>query len=69
MTLTEVAPTQGSVTAIEMSLELDRLLSSIADQLKGAGVERPDAELSEMADRILTDAVRVALLWVGERSG
>lgn len=69
MTVTELAPTHGPVTASGMSLELDRLRSSIADQLKRAGVERPDAELSEMADLILTDAVRLTLLWVGERSG
>ncbi|MHB1312918.1 MAG: hypothetical protein ACYC3L_12955 [Gemmatimonadaceae bacterium] len=51
----------------EMRHELDRLQQSIAIQLRRAGIELPDTELSGVADAILTDAVRVALLWLEER--
>ena len=59
-------PTSAEPT--EMSRELDRLQAKIARGLERAGVVVPSAQLAEIAGEILDDAVRVALLWLGDRT-
>ena len=47
-----------------MAAELDGLRASIERRLRAAGVRLPPGELAALADDVLADALRIALLWV-----
>ena len=59
-----LAPSVLRADRAEMNEELERLQATIAEQLRLAGVRLPDAVLADIADATLTDAIRIALLWV-----
>ncbi|HTE45530.1 MAG TPA: hypothetical protein VK636_09825 [Gemmatimonadaceae bacterium] len=51
-----------------MTHELARLHSNIADHLRRAGAQLPAEVMTDLGEKILIDAVRVALVWLGEDS-
>ncbi|MDB4917327.1 MAG: hypothetical protein JWM95_4971 [Gemmatimonadetes bacterium] len=49
---------------VGMPHEVEQLRATIAEQLRGAGVEMPEERLDTVAEAILADAVRLALEWI-----
>ncbi|MEP6495411.1 MAG: hypothetical protein ABJF01_22180 [bacterium] len=62
------SPVHESVEAeqIDMTIEIECLEQTIADELRRAGVQLPDGALDGVAESILADAVRIALVWLGD---
>lgn len=60
----ESPPGDGAWTASMMSREVDRLRVRISHRLREAGVRLPDAELRDVSEAIISDAVRLSLHWL-----
>lgn len=54
----------GAHPAPMMARELDQLHERLARRLRRQGVHLPDAELRELAESVLADAVRLSLDWL-----
>ena len=57
-------PAEEAPDAGRMAAELDELRASIERRLRDAGVRLAPAELAALADDLVSDVVRVSLLWV-----